>query len=98
MESAQFASGLDIADATFNKLNYGNFSLGGTIDIEMDNRPAINKNILDFPISVIGRAESEKISEIFAFGADFHGVDSCKKCFILQAKTLEIFIKYFSCL
>jgi len=92
MESAQFACGLDIADAPFNKVDNGNLPLGRAIDIEMDHRPTVHKDILDLPVSLIGRTQGEKIPESFAFGADFHGLEGCKKRFVLQAKNLKFFI------
>jgi hypothetical protein len=56
----------------------------------MDYGSAVQKDIFDLPASLIGRTEGEKISEIFAFGADFHGLDGLKKRFVLQVKN-EIF-------
>jgi len=58
----------------------------------MDHGSAVHKDILDLPASLIGRAENEKISESFAFGADFHGLDGRKKRFVLQAKNQKFFI------
>jgi hypothetical protein len=58
----------------------------------MDYGSAVQKDIFDFPASLIVRTEGEKISEFFAFGADFHGLDGRKKRFVLQAKNQDIFI------
>jgi hypothetical protein len=85
MEAAQFACGLDIADAPFHKVDKSNLPLGGAMDIEMDHRPSVQKDIFDLPISLIGRTEGEKIAESFGFGTDFHGLNGCKKSFVLQA-------------
>jgi hypothetical protein len=92
MEAAQFAGGLDIADAPFNKVDHCNLPLGWAIDIEMNYRPPVHKDILDLPISLIGRTQGEKIVEFFAFGADFHGLDGYKKRFVLQAQNHKFFI------
>ncbi|PIW61018.1 MAG: hypothetical protein COW15_10015 [Shewanella sp. CG12_big_fil_rev_8_21_14_0_65_47_15] len=58
----------------------------------MDYGSAVHKDIFDLPTSLVGRAEGEKISESFAFGADFHGLDGRKKRFVLQAKNQNLFI------
>jgi len=92
MEAAQFAGGLDIADTPLDKLDQSNLSLGRAIDIEMDHGSSVHKDILDLPTSLIGRTEGEEIPESFAFGADFHGLDGCKKHFVLQAKNHKFFI------
>jgi hypothetical protein len=58
----------------------------------MDYGSAVQKDIFDLPTSLIGRTEGEEISEFFAFGADFHGLDGRKKRFVLQAKNEIFFI------
>jgi len=51
--AAKFAGGLDIASLSFNKVDCGNFSLGCAINMRMDYRPSVHKDMLE--VAVTGR-------------------------------------------